>query len=272
MQKRVYINFLFLICIVMPSMSQVKWKKVSSSFGYLPPSITVYRTTDSLDGKPFSAFYIEAKLKDRNLEFTTQIGHGERFTPQEYYLKEENPYILVNATFFSFQTNQNLNTVIRNGKMVAYNVPALKSKSSDSFYYPTRSAIGITKKRKADIAWLFTDTSQRWPYAFEGKPIIAKGKKNDPSFEDLNTLDHWKWWRMQTAIGGGPVLLRKGQINITNIEEQMFVNGQNDKHPRTAMGYTKKGKLIILIIQGRFPGIAEGATLEQEAKILKDLK
>ena len=38
------------------------------------------------------------------------------------------------------------------------------------------------------------------------------------------------------------------------------------------MGYTKKGKLIILIIQGRFPGIAEGATLEQEAKILKDLK
>jgi exopolysaccharide biosynthesis protein len=45
----------------------------------------------------------------------------------------------------------------------------------------------------------------------------------------------------------------------------------NDKHPRTAMGYTKDNKLIILVVQGRFPGIAEGVTLTQEAQILKDL-
>jgi exopolysaccharide biosynthesis protein len=38
------------------------------------------------------------------------------------------------------------------------------------------------------------------------------------------------------------------------------------------MGYTKDGRLIILVIQGRSPGVAEGATLEQEAKILFDLK
>ena len=51
----------------------------------------------------------------------------------------------------------------------------------------------------------------------------------------------------------------------------MFVGGELDKHPRTAMGYTADGKLIILVIEGRFPGVAEGATLEQEAKILLDL-
>lgn len=37
------------------------------------------------------------------------------------------------------------------------------------------------------------------------------------------------------------------------------------------MGYTGDGYLIIMAIQGRLPGIAEGATLEQEAKLLKDL-
>ena len=37
------------------------------------------------------------------------------------------------------------------------------------------------------------------------------------------------------------------------------------------MGYTANHRLIILVIQGRFPGVAEGASLEQEAKILKDL-
>lgn len=34
------------------------------------------------------------------------------------------------------------------------------------------------------------------------------------------------------------------------------------------MGYTSDDHLIIMVIQGRFPGIAEGATLEQEAKLL----
>lgn len=37
------------------------------------------------------------------------------------------------------------------------------------------------------------------------------------------------------------------------------------------MGYTTDNKLIILVIEGRNPGIAEGATLTQEAQMLKDL-
>ena len=45
----------------------------------------------------------------------------------------------------------------------------------------------------------------------------------------------------------------------------------DDKHPRTAMGYTADGKLIILVVQGRFPGVAEGASLTQLAKMLLDL-
>jgi len=43
------------------------------------------------------------------------------------------------------------------------------------------------------------------------------------------------------------------------------------KHPRTAMGYTRDHKLIILVIEGRHPRTAEGATLTQEAQLLKDL-
>ena len=77
---------------------------------------------------------------------------------------------------------------------------------------------------------------------------------------------------MKTAVGGGPVLVQNGQIKITNEEELKFTGKAiNDKHPRTCMGYTADGYLIVMVIQGRFPGIAEGATLEQEAKLLIDL-
>jgi exopolysaccharide biosynthesis protein len=67
------------------------------------------------------------------------------------------------------------------------------------------------------------------------------------------------------------VLLQMGQVAITNREERMFVGGEKDRHPRTAMGYTRGGKLIILAIEGRNPGVAEGATLEQEARLLQQL-
>ena len=127
------------------------------------------------------------------------------------------------------------------------------------FYYPTRGAIGIDRRRQADVAWTFTDTSRRWPYAFEEMPVVAKGKDTVPTIYDLKNIE-WKWWKMRTAVGGGPVLIHDGKIRITNKEEQLFPDSKNDYHPRTAMGYTRDGQLIILAIQGRTPGKAAGAT------------
>ena len=77
---------------------------------------------------------------------------------------------------------------------------------------------------------------------------------------------------MQTAVGGGPVLVVDGKVSISNNEELRFAGKAiDDKHPRTAMGYTSSGKLIILVVQGRFPGQAEGASLTQLAEMLKDI-
>ena len=79
-------------------------------------------------------------------------------------------------------------------------------------------------------------------------------------------------WKAETAIGGGPVLIHDAKIRITNNEERMFTGKAiDDKHPRTAMGYTADGKLIVLVVQGRMPGVAEGASLPQLAKLLLDL-
>ena len=79
-------------------------------------------------------------------------------------------------------------------------------------------------------------------------------------------------WKMQTAVGGGPVLLQNGEIKITNEEERKFYGKAiKDKHPRTAMGYTKDNKLIVLAVEGRNPGIAEGASLTQLAEIFKGI-
>ncbi len=265
-------QLLILNCLIpVASFSQLHWHKVDSLYSPLPASLHIYKTTDSLNGRPFIAYYASAKLKDKKLLFTAQVGNGYRYTPYQYYKQEANPLLVVNAGFFSYETNQNLSVVIRNGKMVAYNVESLSGTGADSllYYYPTRSAIGIAHNRKADVAWVFTDSSRHWPYGFDWRPVIAKGPEPNPGILDLKDIN-WKWWKMRTAVGGGPTLIHNGDIWITNKQEQIPVS-ENEQRPATAMGYTSDDRLIILVIQGRAPGIAEGATIQEEAKILKDI-
>ena len=265
-------GLLLAVCFFIPfiSFAQQKWINVDSAFQPLPHNFHVYKTFDSLDGKPFIAYYAEAKLKEKNLNFTTDTTLKRRLTPLQFYSKNENPLLVVNATFFSFATNQNLNVVIKKGMMVAYNVHTIPMKGKDTFQYkhPMGSAIGIDKNRNADIAWLYTDSSEKYAYASQREMVALK----DSSKETNARYPALKKWRMKTAIGGGPVLVQDSKIKITNNEELKFTGKAiNDKHPRTCMGYTKDGRLIVMVIQGRFPGIAEGATLTQQAQLLVDL-
>jgi hypothetical protein len=249
----------------------VHWKNVDSIYKPLPSSVHVYKWTDSMNERPFIAYYVSALLKDKHLLFSDQVTTGRRFTPAQFYQLEQFPLLVVNCTYFSFETSENISLVMKDGKLAAYSVTALAGKGEDSllYYYPTRGAIGIDRKRRADVAWTFTDTTRRWPYAFEDMPVVAKGEESNPSIYDLKDID-WKWWKMRTAVGGGPVLIHDGRIWITNKEEQLFSAG--NVAPRTAMGYTKDGHLVVLAVQGRSPGLAEGATLEETAKILMDLR
>lgn len=263
--------------------AQLKWKNVDSLFQPLPSSVHVYMTNDSMyDGRPNIAYYVIADLKDKKLNFTTDTTFERRLTPSKFYERNDQPLLVVNCTFFEFTHNHNLNMVMRNGKVIAPNQQSIPLRGKDTLKYlhVFPSAIGISKRREADVAWTYTGKKKK-PIARQIPRIPFKDSINyitpEPrrrSFlpvEDFLNMYNRKW-KMKTAVGGGPVLLQNSEIKITNNEEHKFGGKAiNDKHPRTAMGYTKDNKLIILVVQGRFPNLALGATLTQEAQILKDL-
>lgn len=252
--------------------AQVTWTNVDSLFGPLPSSLHVFTTTSQIDGKPNIAYYVIADLKDRELKFTTDTTYQRRFTPQQFYEKNQQPLLVVNGTFFDFATNRNLNAVIKEGKLVSYNVHSTPLKGKDTLLYmhTFRSAIGISKKRKADVAWLYTDSAATSAKAFQQVPGFYKDSFSAVKHQAI--LHRTVTWKMQTAIAGGPVLIQNGKIAVSNNEERMFSGKAiDDKHPRTAMGYSPDGKLLILVVQGRMPGLAEGASLTQLAKLLLEL-
>ncbi len=272
--------------------AQVTWSNVDSEFGVMPSSMHVFRTSDSLGGKPNIAYYVKVPLKEAEIIFDADTALNRGLTPSVYFERNGNPLLVVNCTFFSPE-RRNVNVVIDEGEMVSYNVPSVFSKEDSLYNYVTRSAIGIDRHRNADVAWTVTDTSLRKVYEVRYGPLTGTGKVSIPDIKRLSRETEDKLrsdtgrkgrdsgsglrrpvrpWKMETAVGGGPTLITNGEINITNNEERMFSGKAiNDRHPRTAMGYTSDGFLIVMAVQGRFPGLAEGATLVQEAEMLRSL-
>src|SRR5215203_1391501 len=127
-----YFSFL-LIAFPLVSSGQVKWQNVDSLYGPLPSSVHVYFTNSPIDSSPFRAYYLVADLKDRKIDFTTDTSRDRRLTPAAFYQKNQQPLLVVNCTFFSFETNRSLNTVIKDGKLVAWNQHTIYGRGKDTF-------------------------------------------------------------------------------------------------------------------------------------------
>jgi exopolysaccharide biosynthesis protein len=265
--------------------AQTKWLNIDSLYQPLPSSVHVYKSTDSLEGKPNVMYYAVADLKDKHLKFTTDTSYKRRLTPAQFYQKDIHPVLVVNCSFFSFATNQNLNLVVKDGKLVSYNKETIPAKGKDSltYFHSFFGTLGISKRRNADIAWTYTDSSKKYPYASEFAIPSLQDSIVNPKLDYVirNTsivlgeggkISHsLSKWKIQTAVGGGPVLLQNGQIKVTNNEERKFAGKAiKDRHPRTAIGYTKDHKIIVLVSEGRTESAA-GMTLIQLAQALKDI-
>lgn len=267
--------------------AQLKWINVDSLYQPLPSSVHIYFTDSPVDTGKFRAYYLIADLKDKRLEFTVDTTKDRRLTPSKFYDKNDKPLVVVNTSFFSFATNQNLSVVIKNGELLGYNIHTINGRGKDTFTYRHvfTSALGIDKRGRPHIDYLFTDSSLKFAYAspnpvpvitdsstsVDADKIIAMKKDYTNRIGGIEKERVFKKWKMKTAVGGGPSLLNWGQIRVSNNEELKFAGKSiNDKHPRTAMGYTEDGKLIILMVEGRNKN-AGGATLTQLAQIFKDL-
>ena len=255
------------------SSGQLQWNNVSGQFGKLPKSVVIYKSHDQINGRPNIAFYAEIDTKDKNLSFEVDTTLYRRQTPQHFFKRNNDPYIVMNCSFFEFKQNRNVNLIVQENKMVAYDTPAVSRKGKDTLTYlhTLGSAFGMSRKNRMDIVYQFNDSTLKYPLYQSApmKPFIDSFQRISLRHPQLKMMSPWK---VRWAFGGGPVLLLDQEINITNNEERKFAGKAiDDLHPRTAIGYTTTGKMILLVVQGRMPGVAAGASLRDLASIMKDL-
>lgn len=78
------------------------------------------------------------------------------------------------------------------------------------------------------------------------------------------------WAQAAMAVGGGPWLLRNGEV-LVDASREGFQSGFADKrHPRTAVGVTADGKLLLVTVDGR-QAMSAGMTLHELARLMLDL-
>ena len=76
------------------------------------------------------------------------------------------------------------------------------------------------------------------------------------------------WKGVNHILSGGPYLVRDGEVFVDMTDEKLSAIG--GRNPRSAIGYTKEGNLILLTADGR-EGASVGLTLMELAKFMKQL-
>lgn len=119
------------------------------------------------------------------------------------------------------------------------------------------------------------------PIPVDGVVISGHGAARDFLLENFDVGDYIDWyiyldpnWLNEgfvDIIGGGPRLVENGVVNITGVIERFQPDVLYSRAPRTALGITHEGKLLLVTINGRQPNISVGVTLPELAVIMLDL-
>lgn len=87
----------------------------------------------------------------------------------------------------------------------------------------------------------------------------------------LKSADDKNWRSAYSIVGGGPQLISEGEIDIRRDQEKITEAFVSERHPRTAIGRDKSGRLLLVTVDGRQPNISVGMSLPSLAQLLLEL-
>ncbi|MEH0152816.1 phosphodiester glycosidase family protein [Limibacter armeniacum] len=293
MRNFYHLTRIFLVCILALASSQlfaqepepaINWQWTRKTDLHLPKGIQVYETSSTLpDGSPNHAVYtVLDRTANPNLGLKTVYGGGLK-TPLERYQESqsglEKAFVAVNGGFFGGTSSVSL--VVNDSERLSVGLGGVTrpdAAGNNVTAYPIRAAFGIEQDGSPAVTWTYDvadGTGGKVTYAF---PEPGDNNEYEYVFGPQPTMDNLPAeaaiWTPEMAIGAGPMLITDGAINVTDAEEffgEASGVGVDVRHPRTAIGYTADGKVILLVVDGRQAGFATGVTMPELAAVMESL-
>ena len=267
-----------------PEALTFNWTPVTSSA--LPSSVSVYKTTDPLNGHAFNAWYAVADLSQGEVEVKVNIPPTLQ-TIDRQAAADAKCCVLVNGAYFLTTTTEgtNLGLSVVNGKEYGrvsdYRGSLRPAHPEYDTYYPaTRGIFGVDHSGRPAVYWVGGLSVN---YYFErplpsliGEELYAPVSVSLPAPASA--------WLPKYAVSAGPVLLYDGKcpfdFTLTGRGEEYYLHNYEMipydifnagvSPDRTAVGYTADRKVILFVCDGRYAQ-SGGATLTELAMIMKGL-
>jgi hypothetical protein len=241
------------------------WQKETALMTNFPAGIQVFRTTTPYMTRQMNAYAVV--FDPRLVEF--KPTHSATFKTPQSFVNDEAGTVLacLNGGFF-FTTA--LSHVQYNGTTAANNVASLNRSvynGTTSTYYPTRGTFGLSPTWKPDITWTYKVGNAVYSYPTPSPNDVNAAPQPVP------TATGGTVWNVVSAIGGSPVLVKDGIVNVTSAQELADLDN-NSQRGRSAIGYTADGKVILLAIEGGNTTVSPnvmGLTLNELANLMKDM-
>ena len=109
----------------------------------------------------------------------------------------------------------------------------------------------------------------------EGTVVLSASGRQAWLMADLKIGDPLKivqtlgpvWDKVTQAVGAGPCLVKNGEIYMTTLGEEFGSDVAGGRAPRTALGITKDGKALLVVVDGRSRS-SVGYTLLERARFM----
>ncbi len=241
----------------------------------LGPSIQVFGgEAVNVDGQPVRAWYAAIDYTDRSLQaraVLSQDASGRQ--PTSVLAAQVKALLAVNGGYFSMSPTPRpaptLSLVLSDGHVLASNVVTAQRKNGK--YFLTRGAFGVRSDRTLDVAWIAqlggADSGALWSYP-QPSPNFYAAPAPRPSREfPAGGLA----WDATEGIGGAPVLVQHGEVDVTAEAEAIGPEMSLKRHPRTLIGWAGGNRMLLLVCDGRQPTWSMGMTLPEAAQTMRDL-
>lgn len=238
----------------------------------VPSEIKVYKASTNVTGRPTNIWYAIADLSTGNVVLRTLCPPSNAKTSVYAKANVTTPYVFTNGGYFG--GGASVSYLLDQGEKKAENQSLLSRKKD---YYVSRGVFGATATGESSVCWRFGGTTNGGPFFYDtpipqidGWPVVMPSSTVPAAAIDPHYY---------SALGGGPVLVKDGRTVINYLmEEDVYLSNfelfpsdiyhKTTRQPRTAIGRTADGKVVLMVVDGRNSGVSEGVVLTDLARLM----
>jgi exopolysaccharide biosynthesis protein len=234
------------------------WKKMNDFDQEMPFGMELYKGKgEKLKGfaVKFDPHFFQIKVKKSTAKYGSTLSQ---------FMNAYGALIGINGGYFGFSSNgiMSVSLILDSFKLHSQNIVQINQNGNK--FYPTRSAFGIFENDKPEIVWnLYSKETKKLYSIYKPVPnwknsIFGDFEKTEPT------------WTPESAVGGGPVLVKKRKVKVCYKEEK-FENAfpEHGRAPRSGIGFDAESNIYLILVDG-YSAASRGLTLTEFANIFLD--